>query len=218
VYPVSIGKNCTTAFQINRYLRKLNPGSYGLRQFFDWLGRGEVLGVVDLFKNKLNLDRANFYAFEREPGLFVPRDALSGMTFLHDFQNGSYFPTEEKCQLAMAEKWKDFSEKYDYLKKKFYRYAFEKKDITFIYYGKISQVEFNSLENVILNTFQKEIPIINFLDKVDFELTSKSNGQIFIVNERPQDPSVPLWQGDDVSWDSAFRMIHSNMENHNHSS
>ena len=216
MYPVSIGKNCTTAFQIKRYLGKSDPGNDVSRQFFDWLAGGEALGVVELFRNNLNLDRANFYAYEKKPGMFVPRDALSGMTFLHDFQGGGYFPIEKECLLAITKGWKEFSEKYDYLKKKFYRYTFEKKGITFIYYGKISQLEFNSLENATLETFQKKVPIINFLDKVDFDRSSKSNGQILIASQMPQDPSVPVWKGDDVSWDSAFGMVNSNMENHTH--
>jgi hypothetical protein len=207
VYPISIGKNCTTAFQIKRYLRKLDPGAEVSGQFFDWLGRGEALGVVKLLRNKLNFDQANFYAFEKKPGMFVTRDALSGMSFLHDFQGGGYFSTERECLLAINKEWKDFSEKYDYLKDKFYRYTFEKKDIAYIYYGKMSRFELNSLETVILDTFQKKVPIINFLDKVDFDASSNSNGQILIAYKKPQDPSVHLWKGDDDSWDSAFGAV-----------
>jgi hypothetical protein len=217
VYPISVGKNCTTAFQIKRYLRKLDPGSDVSRQFFDWLGRGEALGVAELLRNKLNLDRANFYAFEKKPGIFVPRDSLSGMSFLHDFQGGGYFATERECLFAITKEWKDFSEKYERLKKRFYHYTFEKKDIAFIYYGKMSNFDLNSLKTAILETFQKEVPVMNFLDKVDFDVSSKSNGQILIVNKKPQDPSVPLWKGDDVSWDSAFGIINSNMKNDYHS-
>jgi hypothetical protein len=215
VYPISIGKNCTTAFQIKRYLRKLDPGADVSGQFFDWLGRVEPLGIVELLGNNMNLVRENFYAYESQPGKFVPIDALSGFAFFHDFGNDDYFSTERECLLAIFKKWKDFSEKYDYLKKKFYRYTFEKKDITFIYHGNISEAEFTSLENAILKTFQKEVPVMNFLNRVDFDVSSGSNGQILIVNESPQNPSVPLWQGDNMSWDSAFEMVNSNMENHN---
>jgi hypothetical protein len=214
MYPVSIGRNCTTAFQIKRHLKKLDASSDVSRQFFDWLFMGEALGVAELFRSKLNFDLACFYAHETTRG-FVPRDKQSGMAFLHDFKSG-HFPTEKECLLAITKEWSNFSEKYDYLKKKFYRFTLEKDDLVFVYYGKINEVEWNALEDAILETFQKEVPIINFLGRMDYEASSKSNRESFLVEKRSQDPSVALWKGDDVSWDAALGTANSKMENDIH--
>jgi hypothetical protein len=207
---VSIGSTCKTRFQIDRFLKAIDPGRRPTTYFFDGLMGGNIKGVINIIERDFVLRPGDICVVERA-GKFIPCDRLSGFVFLHDFgTKDACWSSRAECESALAAAFDLSMAKYTYLGKKTADFLAGDPAICVVYYGACGLDDFANLLSVLLRKFGKEFTIVNVLNGKPMPVTR--NGAVLTVfvddDNSPKFGTSREWEGDDGSWDAALGALY----------
>jgi hypothetical protein len=204
---ISIGGECSTRYQIDKFMSKVHEDYKLESYYFDWLMMGGVTGISNILSRGFEIS-PTLIEIHDGGGRFIPKDRLSGHTFLHDFGMGWWEYDRGQALSRLNETMNETIEKYKYLGKKTDNILKSDFSVALVYHGVANDSDWIKLLKILFDRYRKKVLIINIIEldqkatKIDGILTAHIDNK-----NSPKKGTVTEWQGWDESWHSALSSL-----------